>query len=94
MTTKRKTKAQKEAEEKAALKQRLTDIYSGALGQKWDDDDEGFIADAELLCRVVQACRDVFVNDHNKQLFEVHNLDEYATVENLTGFYYAYGLRA
>ena len=93
MTTKRKTKAQKESEEKAALAQRLNDIYSGALGYKWDDD-ELLIADGELLSKVVMACRAIFKTEDNEYLFEIHNLDEYNTVEKLTEFYYRNGVRA
>ena len=93
MTTKRKTKVQKEAEEKAALKQRLTDIYSGALGDKWDDDGL-LIAYGELLCKVVMACRSIFETEDNKYLFEIHNLDKYETAGQLTEFYYRNGVRA
>ena len=92
MTTKRKTKAQKEAEEKAALRQRLTDIYSGALGYKWDDC--CYEISGKMLMDVIRVCRDVFGYDDNVWLFEVHNLDKYDTVEQLAEFYYKNGVRA
>ena len=93
MTSKRKTKAQKEVETKAALKQRLTDIYSGALGCEWADD-AGFIVDAELLCRVVKACEEIFGSYDNAWLFWISSLGEYDSVDKLTEFYYRNGVRA
>lgn len=57
MTTKRKTKAQREAEQKAALYQRVHDVYCGAMGQAWDADD---FATAEIMASVVPALRSIF----------------------------------
>ena len=92
MTTKSKTVAQIEAEEKAALKQRLTDIYSGAVGVKWEDC--CYEVSGKMLMDVIRVCRAVFGHDDNVWLFEVHNLDKYDTVEQLTEFFYKNGVRA
>jgi hypothetical protein len=56
---KRKTKSQRDAEQKAALLQRVTDIYSGALGQSWYGDYDNF-ANAELLSNVMPALEQIF----------------------------------
>lgn len=56
---KRKTKIQREAEQHAALLQRVTDIYSGAQGQSWHNDDDNF-ASADILSKVVPVIEQIF----------------------------------
>ena len=92
MTTKRKTKAQKEAEEKAALRQRLTDIYSGAYGYPWVDG-ESYIRSGPLS-RIIPACVGLLNDDHDIYQMVDHNISEYESVEKLTEFYYRLGVRA
>ena len=55
--SKRKTKAQRDAEQLEALTRRITDIYSGACAMEWAEDD---FANAEILSMVVPALQSIF----------------------------------
>lgn len=56
---KRKTKAEREQEQKDALLQRISDIYSGACGAAMDDPETAFPTIADLS-RVIPAVRELF----------------------------------
>jgi hypothetical protein len=90
---KRPTKAQKEAAEKAALLQRLQDIYSGASGGVVQVDDEVY---AETIRKVMVVVKDLWVGaEESEQYLVAHwNVDEYGTVEKAAEFLYGYGVRA
>lgn len=88
---KRKTKAQREHEAKAALLQRVEDIYAGALGMECDDDQW---ATADILSRVVPALREIFSSDSNAYLFEVHCLQYFDTAKSAAQHLYGCGIRA
>jgi hypothetical protein len=89
---KRMTKAQKEAAQKAALLQRVTDVYSGATGGEWLHD-ECFI-DAAQLCRVMTCLRDLFTSTDREWMFGIHVLDKFLSAESATEFLYREGVRA
>lgn len=55
---KRKTKSEKEAEEKAALRQRIADVYAGACGEPADTDD--FFLTLEAGSRAITALKKLF----------------------------------
>lgn len=95
MATKRKTKAQREAEQKAALLQRITDVYSGAVGDAWDSE-AGNFADAAVLSSVMPAMRKIFgeQNTENEWMWSLHNLDHYEHPESATDFLFRAGIRA
>lgn len=87
-TKKRITKAQRDAAQKAALLQRVSDIYAGALGQAWDDDE---FATAEILSRVMPALESVFNNADVRSMFLLAYFDNpRSAAERL----YAMGIRA
>lgn len=88
----RKTKAQRAAEQRAALLQRITDIYSGAQGQCWGDD---FVAGTDELSRIMPALEDVFGEqvDHS-YLWLLSNLNHYNSPQDATDFLFAAGIRA
>ena len=88
---KRKTKPQHEAEQKAALLQRVRDIYSGAAGMEWDSDESW--PGANELSRIVPAVRGLFVTDDYEFLVAPSNLGEYDTPEKLAEFLFRYGVR-
>jgi hypothetical protein len=90
---KRQTKAQKEAAEKAALLQRLNDIYSGASGGVVQADDEVY---AETIRKVMVVVKDLWVGDEeDRQFLIAHwNVDEYGTVEKAAEFLHGHGVRA
>ena len=88
---KRKTKAQREAEEYAALLQRITDIYSGATGQEWGDGDW---ATADNLSRVLPAIRELFETEAGDWKFGLHAINYYDTAETAATFLYKNGVRA
>jgi hypothetical protein len=88
---KRPTKAQKEAAEKAALLQRLQDIYSGAMGQQWGEDD---FATAEILSRVLPVICGAFDLEENKWILGHHALGYYNDPHSAMERLYAEGVRA
>lgn len=89
---KRKTKAQREAEQIEALRMRINDVYSGASGSCWDEEAEW--PTAEQLSRIVPALRCIFEGESNKHLFNPHHLDKYETPSRLAEFYFDQGVRA
>lgn len=93
---KRKTKEQREAEAKIALRRRVCDIACGAAGYQFDTDGE--FATAEFLSRFVSALRAQFEvtdrNSTNDHLFTVANLSHYNDIDTATDFLFRYGVRA
>lgn len=94
---KRLTKAQKEAQEKAALQRRVLDICI-ASGAAWDMN-ETLVGPVEL-CKVMCTVRHLWagdINDENNELRYIlshWNVNEYETPEKLTEFLYRMGVRA
>lgn len=88
---KRLTKAQKEEQAKDALKQRLSDIYSGAQGMEWGDDD---FATAELLSNVVPAIMEVFGIDKTSWLVGPRVLNHFDNPASAAEFLFDQGVRA
>ena len=88
---KRQTKAQKEAAEKAALLQRLEDIYSGAMGLQWGEDD---FATAEILARALPVIREVFSIERDSWMLGLHALQYYDKPETAATMLYDNGVRA
>ena len=94
MTTKRKTKAQREAELKAALLQRLADIYSGAAGEKWVYGEQW--ATAELLTKIIWACKEIF-GPQRPEIdwpFNTHSIEYFDTPESACEHLFEAGYRA
>lgn len=92
MKTKRKTKAQREAEQKAALRQRVADIAIGAAGYNFDDESE--FATAEFLERFVPALRVCFGTDGNDYLWSAHCLGKWNDIDSSTQALWENGVRA
>jgi hypothetical protein len=68
---------------KYILKQRIHDIYSGAIGKDWKDDDD--FADAENLSNILPALRDVFAPEkENEWIFGNRLLSYFIDVESAT----------
>lgn len=86
---KRITKSQREAAAKAALRQRVFDIYSGAQGAKWDEE---CFATAEVLSRVIPVLEKVF--DTEEWVFQAWNLGYFNGVDSATEFLFRNGVRA
>lgn len=84
---KRKTKEQRDAEAKAALRQRLDDIFLGATGDVWDESN-GEPLPTQFMA-FVQAVKKVFCipatkedpHSGNEYLWSLWNLDNYRTPE-------------
>lgn len=95
---KRKTAAQREAEQRSALWQRVYDIYCGANGGAWEEAENGDAeqwADAGILSRVVPALADIFDDENERRyLFVAHNLHHYSNVGSAVGLLYEHGVRA
>ena len=96
---KRKTKEQREAEQRAALRQRIADIATGAAGYEFDNGDE--FATADFLARFVPALRVQFGFDEKREelkkfnhLWSLINLQNYNDVDSTTDFFFDHGVRA
>lgn len=88
---KRKTKAQREQEQRAALLRRVTDIYSGAQGAVWDNDD--FVT-AEILGQVIPVLRELFGTENTEYLFSLHCLRYFDSAASATNHLFSNGVRA
>jgi hypothetical protein len=90
---KRPTKAQKEAAEKAALLQRVLDIYAGATGDTVQPEDYVY---ADTLQKVMGAVNAIFVGDNEdmKHVVGYWNVDEFGTPSKAADFLYRMGVRA
>jgi len=89
---KRKTKSEKEAEEKAALRQRIADVYAGACGEPADTDD--FFLTLEAGSRAITALKKLFGQEGREYMWESHCLDRFETIDLATEFLYQTGVRA
>lgn len=93
MATKKMTAKQKrEAQQKAALRQRVSDIATGAAGYRFDDG-EAF-ATADFLSRFVPALEVQFGADGNSYLWSTHSLLNYDDVDLTTDYLWDHGVRA
>ena len=100
MAKKRQTKEQKEQAQREALRKRLDDIYLGATGDVWEEDNgepwpEQFMA-------FVQAIRTAFLVPENEEegepgneyLWRLWNLDKMRTPEAATDFLFDHHITA
>lgn len=90
---KRKTKSQKEAEAKAALRRRIHDFYAGACGNE-DVEDESFFLTLEPASRLLPALRRHFESDGRGYMWEPHCLENFENVDRATDFLFKHGVRA
>lgn len=90
---KRKTKAQREGEQKAALLRRVTDVYSGALGAPWTNDE---FATAEQLANVIPALRGIFGEQvpDREYMWAAHCIRYFDTAASATEHLFGQGIRA
>jgi len=90
---KRLTKQQREKKEIEALRVRLNDIYSGASGEEWIEDD--MWPHTHILSRIHPAVISVFpVGDDKRFVYSTRNLDKFDTPSVLAEFLYRHGVRA
>jgi len=93
VTTKRKTKTQREAEQINALFQRIHDIYSGAIGQKWPLGEQW--ATAEELPNIIWACKEIFGPQQECEWpFSIHSISHFNTPESACDHLFTAGYRA
>jgi hypothetical protein len=98
MATKRKTKEQRDAEAKAALRQRLDDIFLGATGDVWDESGEPW---PEQFMAFVRAVNRVFCvpasaddpHSGNEYLWGLWNLENYRTPETAAEYLFENNVR-
>lgn len=76
--------------QKKALRQRISDIYSGVVGSPWTDD----FATAECLSKVAPVLMQLFGNPDNDYLWKLHNLVNFQSVDSATEFLFRNGVRA
>jgi len=89
---KRKTKAQRQEEQKAALRRRVEDILVTAHWGTFDDGESLFLEDVP---RAVFAVKTLLLpGDAEDMLTGIHNVDEYANPVSLTDFLWRNGVRA
>ena len=91
--TKRKTKAQREAEQLEALGQRIEDIYSGAAGRCIDDNLDAICV--EELSRALPALEaQLGEPTRNWYGWRSYNLEHFATIKGAAEFLFRHGFRA
>ncbi len=89
---KRRTKEQREAELKAALLRRVTDVYAGAGGRLWETDDFAIAAD---LSRIVPALKDLLGPQLEAHyLWAPHCLEYFNDPQSAANFLFDAGFRA
>jgi len=86
-----KIKRKTEAEKKAALLQRVTDVYSGAMDGVWRDDD---FASAEILSRVIPVISSWAPSENQSVVRSPHCLHYFDRPEMVIDFLYRNGVRA
>lgn len=93
MAKKLTIKQQKEQKEKAALLQRVRDIYSGSYGREWLGED---FATAAQLSLIIPALNSIFGNQIQDTTFiwNPHNIERFDNPESATDFLFKYGFRA
>lgn len=98
---KHRTKDQREADAKDALRQRIEDIALGAEGEAGVLDSAHFFANAIFLSRFLPALKAAFGTDESgnerqdrKHFWYLSNLDNYDTVDTTTEFLWNHGVRA
>ncbi|WP_299075483.1 hypothetical protein [uncultured Paraglaciecola sp.] len=92
-TKKRQTKAQRDAQQLAALTQRISDIYCGASGCAWNEDDEW--PTSEQLAVIGPAVRSTFKNPELPEwVWDLHNLDKFERPSLIAKQLFEYGVRA
>lgn len=96
---KRKTKQQREYEQRQALRQRVEDICAGATyGECYEcKPDSGYVFCPTDLSRIVPACKKAFLCEeegkHNDYLFNPMQLDHYENIDSITDFLFDHGVR-
>lgn len=92
MRQKRKTKAQREVEQKAALSRRINDVYTGATGRIWSEDE---FATAIDLSKIIPALQ-ILLGDQmeHKYFWRNDHIDKFDTPETATDFLFGSGFRA
>lgn len=88
---KRLSKQQKEDQQRAALLRRVTDVYSGAMGGEWDQDQ---FATAEILSRVIPALKELFSSQWHEYLTNPHGLHHFDNAKSAAERLFNEGIRA
>lgn len=88
---KRLTKQQKEDQQRAALLRRVTDVYSGAMGAIWTEDE---FATAEILSRVLPALKELFDPQWQDYMHSPHGLSRFDNAKSATDWLFQEGVRA
>ena len=92
-TKKRTTKAQRDAQQLAALTQRISDIYCGASGGVWDEEEEW--PTAEQLAVIAPAVRSTFKNSELPEwIWDLQNLDKFEAPSRIAKQLFEFGVRA
>lgn len=105
MATKRKTKAQRETEQRAALEQRVLDIATGVVGSDAGDDEDGAeiiwaVNEPEHIQRFIGALESVFGAqvEHHEETYSLLTrhwmISEYKDLESTVGLLWRLGVRA
>lgn len=88
----RQSKIEKEVEARAALRQRIADIYAGACGESADTED--FFLTLDPASRAITALNKLFGEEGRGYMWESHCLDRFETIDSATDFLFRNGVRA
>ena len=90
---KRLTKQQRESQQLTALTQRILDIYCGASGGLWDEENDW--PTAEQLAVIAPAVRSTFRNaDLPEFIWDLQNLDKFEQPSRIAKQLFEFGVRA
>ena len=93
MKKKKLTKQQKEDIELAALVVRITDMYSGASGGSWSEEEEW--PTAEQLSIIAPSVRSIFqCDDVPDFIWDLRNLDKFEKPSIIAENLFRFGVRA
>lgn len=80
-----------EKRERAALLRRVRDVYAGAAGRVWTEDD---FATADDLAKVMPALREMLVIEGREYVFDLHCIDRFDCPETAADHLYRHGVQA
>lgn len=93
MAIKRLTKKQRDTIELNALTKRISDIYCGASGGVWSEDED--FPTAEQLAVIAPAIRSTFNKpDLPSWIWDFHNLAKFEQPSRIAAQLFEYGVRA
>ena len=96
---KRKSKQERDDEQRDMLRQRLSDLFTGATGDEYDGESEPWPEPFMAFCQATKRAFCVLEKDDedghgNEYLWNIWNLDKFRTPDHATDHLFDAGVRA